>query len=200
LKSFFGRMSNDDQSMIREQDRGPIMDEIGGCLSERHRSRRMIGGDEHVSADVELELLEDAGDRLVRDGEHRGVDGVGMDDGADLGMLAKAGEVKVDLGGGRAMPGNDFAGELGDDEVIELHLGVAQRGRREHHASVGCPRRDIASGARRESASVHLLQRFEHGASCRTPIQSLLPGIAHAEPSGRAGPLSSTVLPSGSIT
>ena len=72
--------ANDEIALTRRH----LVTKIGGA-------RALVLAARHVAADVDDDLLDDGWDRLVGEGEHRGVDGVGVDHGAELRVGAQRG-------------------------------------------------------------------------------------------------------------
>lgn len=84
MKRLARRRAHDDQSMIGQEYGCAIAEQQGSRLAEFSTPRWIVGREWNVAADFELEFFDDAGNRLMIDREHRGMNRMGMNDRGDL--------------------------------------------------------------------------------------------------------------------
>ncbi len=149
--------------VVGHQGDGAVTDVGGDLLGQLVAAGRLVGGDGHVAADVDHELLDDGGDGLAHQGEHGGVGGVAVQDAPDLVVAAVAGQVEGLLAGGAPLAVDDLAVEVDHHQVLDRHGLVGHRGRGHHDVAVGHPPRDVARRARHEAAGDHVLGGLQHG-------------------------------------
>src|ERR687898_817888 len=146
-----------EQPMVRHEDGGPVGDALRDLVGELVGPRRLVVGDLDVAADVHDELLDHGRYRPAREGEHRGVLGVAVHGGVDVVVQAQRREVERLLGRRAALALEHVAVEIGDDEVVERHLRVVERRRRENGVAVGKARAEVPGRALDQVGVQHLL-------------------------------------------
>src|SRR6185312_7255991 len=102
--------------------------------------------------------------RLVRNGEHRGPHGMAVNDAADVVERAVAGQMQLHLRGGRAAVLGVHHSAVGVDQhqVVECHVGVVHRRRRDDEVAVLPASRDVACCALDQTAPQHVLGCGQH--------------------------------------
>lgn len=176
-------------------------------MAEFLASRWEIGRDPNVSADGEFEFFEHAGDRLVVDGEHAGVNRMRMNDGGDVAMSIQAGEVEADFGRRGSLARRHRSRLIRHDEIVRRHFAVGHGGWRQNNFARGRSHRYIARGSFGQSDAIHFSNDLEDAAPGRfefdrffpkTPTHALGFSFGSRRESGSEGPFNSMVLPSGS--
>ncbi|MFT5443335.1 MAG: hypothetical protein ACI8W3_002383 [Myxococcota bacterium] len=151
-----GGFANGQQSVIGDQYRTAIREVACDFVPEFFGTRHFVLRHADVATDVDIELFNDARDRLVRDGKHGAVGGMGVHDCTDVGVIAQAGEVESLLGCRRARAFDDRAFEIADDHVARAHGFVREGGRRHDDVAIGKTRRDVARSAFDKARGNHL--------------------------------------------
>ena len=108
------------------------------------RAGRLVRGDRHL-AEEDLELGHRAlGDRLVGDGERRGVGRVAVDARPDVGPGLHDRQVQQDLARPLPLAGDLLAVHVDDAQVVGLHEALRDAGRRAEDAVLAQPIADVA--------------------------------------------------------
>src|SRR5450755_2310059 len=115
-------------AVVGDQRSATVLQRLDRLLSQIGRAAGGVLGAADVAAQVDGELVDAARDVLMGHGEHGGVDGVGVDDHRDVVVGGQAGQVQVLLRRGGLGAGHGLALGVDDDDVLELHDPVVQRG------------------------------------------------------------------------
>ena len=150
-------LAHGEQPVVRHEHGRPVADALGDLVGQLVGAGRLVVGDLDVAADEHHELFDHGRDRLTCQREHRGVPGVAVHRGVDVVVQPQRREVQRLLGRGAALTLEHVAVEVGDDEVVERHLRVVDRRRREDGIAVGEARAEVPGRPLDQVGAQHLL-------------------------------------------